>query len=87
MATPVLWPLGGYTVMVGRLTCVDAPVRSPEFNVRCHVLPQRWFSFLVLNTGGKALEDSAPRWVRQGGEGGADGVGRKCARHGYLTTW
>lgn len=38
------------------MTCMDAPVRSPEFNVRCHVLPQRWFSFLVLNTGGKALE-------------------------------
>jgi len=38
-------------------------------------------------TGGKALEDGTPRWVRQGGEGGANGVGRKCARHGYLTTW
>jgi xylulokinase len=38
------------------MTCLDTPVRSPEFNVRCHVLPGRWFSFLVLNTGGKALE-------------------------------
>jgi xylulokinase len=38
------------------MTCLDTPVRSPEFNVRCHVLGQRWFSFLVLNTGGKALE-------------------------------
>jgi xylulokinase len=38
------------------MTCVDAPVRSPRFNVRCHVLPQRWFTFLVLNTGGKAFE-------------------------------
>ena len=38
------------------MTCVDAPVRSPDFNVRCHVLPHRWFTFLVLNTGGKALE-------------------------------
>lgn len=38
------------------MSCVDAPVRSPNFNVRSHVVPGRWFSFLVLNTGGKALE-------------------------------
>ena len=36
--------------------CVDRPVRSPNFNVRCHVLPNRWVTFFVLNTGGKALE-------------------------------
>lgn len=36
--------------------CVDAPVCSPNFNVRCHVLPGRWVTFFVLNTGGKALE-------------------------------
>ena len=36
--------------------CVDSPVRSPNFNVRCHVVPGRWFTFFVLNTGGKALE-------------------------------
>jgi sugar (pentulose or hexulose) kinase len=38
------------------MVCLDSPVRSPDFNVRCHVVPGRWFSFLVLNTGGKALE-------------------------------
>jgi sugar (pentulose or hexulose) kinase len=36
--------------------CVDHPVSSPNFNVRCHVLPNRWVTFFVLNTGGKALE-------------------------------
>ncbi len=36
--------------------CVDAPVCSPNFNVRCHVVPGRWVTFFVLNTGGKALE-------------------------------
>jgi sugar (pentulose or hexulose) kinase len=37
-------------------TCVDHPVSSPQFNVRCHVLPGLWLTFFVLNTGGKALE-------------------------------
>lgn len=36
--------------------CVDRPVYSPTFNVRCHVIPDRWVIFYVLNTGGKALE-------------------------------
>jgi xylulokinase len=36
--------------------CVDTPVASPNFNVRCHVIPGRWVTFFVLNTGGKALE-------------------------------
>ena len=36
--------------------CTDRPVASPHFNVRCHVLPGRWLTFFVLNTGGKALE-------------------------------
>jgi xylulokinase len=36
--------------------CVDAPVCSPNFNVRCHVIPNRWVTFFVLNTGGKAYE-------------------------------
>ncbi len=35
---------------------VDKPVYSPSFNIRCHVLPDRWVTFFVLNTGGKALE-------------------------------
>jgi sugar (pentulose or hexulose) kinase len=36
--------------------CVDRPVSSRNFNVRCHVIPDRWVTFFVLNTGGKALE-------------------------------
>jgi len=36
--------------------CVDKPVSSRNFNVRCHVIPNRWVTFFVLNTGGKALE-------------------------------
>jgi len=36
--------------------CVDTPVSSPNFNVRCHVIPNRWLTFFVLNTGGIALE-------------------------------
>ncbi|MCC7174798.1 MAG: hypothetical protein IT159_06345 [Bryobacterales bacterium] len=35
---------------------VDKPVSSPNFNIRCHVIPGRWVTFFVLNTGGKALE-------------------------------
>ncbi|MGZ6267911.1 MAG: FGGY-family carbohydrate kinase, partial [Candidatus Limnocylindrales bacterium] len=36
--------------------CTDAPVSSPDFNVRCHVMPGRWLTFFVLNTGGAALD-------------------------------
>ncbi|MDP2997091.1 MAG: FGGY family carbohydrate kinase [Bryobacterales bacterium] len=36
--------------------CVDQPISSPNFNIRCHVAPGRWVTFFVLNTGGKALE-------------------------------
>ena len=36
--------------------CVDRPVSSPNFNLRCHVVPQRWLTFFVLNAGGKAFE-------------------------------
>jgi sugar (pentulose or hexulose) kinase len=36
--------------------CVEFPIRSRNFNVRCHVVPNRWLAFFVLNTGGKALE-------------------------------
>ncbi|MEN6338131.1 MAG: FGGY family carbohydrate kinase [Phycisphaerales bacterium] len=36
--------------------CVDRPIGSPNYNIRCHVLPDRWMTFFVLNTGGKALE-------------------------------
>jgi len=36
--------------------CTDRPVASARFNVRAHVLPDRWLTFFVLNTGGAALE-------------------------------
>jgi xylulokinase len=36
--------------------CVDHPISSPKFNIRCHIVPNRWLTFHVLNTGGKALE-------------------------------
>ncbi len=36
--------------------CTDAPVASREFNVRAHVLPGRWLTFFVLNTGGVAYD-------------------------------
>ena len=36
--------------------CTDAPVSSPDFNVRCHAIPGRWLTFFVLNTGGAALD-------------------------------
>jgi sugar (pentulose or hexulose) kinase len=36
--------------------CTDTPVASPDFNVRCHVVPGRWLTFFVLNTGGAALD-------------------------------
>ena len=36
--------------------CVDAPLRSRSFNIRCHVIPDRWVTFFVLNTGGIALD-------------------------------
>jgi sugar (pentulose or hexulose) kinase len=36
--------------------CVDHPISSRNFNVRCHVIPNRWMTFFVLNTGGLALE-------------------------------
>jgi sugar (pentulose or hexulose) kinase len=36
--------------------CTDRPIASPNFNVRCHVIPGRWLTFFVLNTGGEAFE-------------------------------
>jgi xylulokinase len=40
--------------------CTDRPVSSRDFNVRAHILPRRWLTFFVLNTGGAALE-----WFRE----------------------
>jgi xylulokinase len=40
--------------------CTDRPIASPNFNVRCHVVPGRWLTFFVLNAGGQALD-----WFRR----------------------
>jgi xylulokinase len=40
--------------------CTDHPISSRDFNVRAHILPGRWLTFFVLNTGGAALE-----WFRE----------------------
>jgi len=36
--------------------CTDKPIGAKDYNIRCHVLSDRWVTFFVLNTGGKALE-------------------------------
>jgi xylulokinase len=36
--------------------CLDQPLSSPDFNVRCHVIPGKWMSFFVLNAGGIAYD-------------------------------
>jgi xylulokinase len=36
--------------------CMDRPLSSPNFNIRCHAIPERWITLFVMNTGGKALE-------------------------------
>jgi sugar (pentulose or hexulose) kinase len=35
--------------------CTDRPIASPDFNVRCHVIPGRWLTFFVLNAGGEGF--------------------------------
>jgi sugar (pentulose or hexulose) kinase len=45
--------------------CTDRPVSSPDFNVRAHILPGRWLTFFVLNTGGTALEWFRERFCRE----------------------
>ncbi len=38
------------------MVCLPECFPSRNYNIRTHVLPQRWFSFYVMNAGGKALE-------------------------------
>jgi sugar (pentulose or hexulose) kinase len=38
------------------MVCLPRCFPSRNYNIRTHVLPQRWFSFYVMNAGGKALE-------------------------------
>jgi sugar (pentulose or hexulose) kinase len=36
--------------------CLETPIGSRDFNIRCHAIPGRWLTFRIMNTGGKALE-------------------------------
>ena len=38
------------------MVCLRKCFSSRNYNIRTHVLPERWFSFYVMNAGGKALE-------------------------------
>jgi sugar (pentulose or hexulose) kinase len=38
------------------MVCLAKCFPSRNYNIRTHVLPERWFSFYVMNAGGKALE-------------------------------
>jgi sugar (pentulose or hexulose) kinase len=38
------------------LVCLDRCIASADYNIRAHVLPDRWLTLHVLNAGGKALD-------------------------------
>ena len=38
------------------MICLSKCFASRNYNIRTHVIPQRWFSFYVMNAGGKAFE-------------------------------
>ncbi len=38
------------------LVCLPQCLPSPSYNIRAHVLPDRWLTLHVMNAGGKALE-------------------------------
>jgi xylulokinase len=38
------------------MICLSKCFPSRNYNIRTHVIPQRWFSFYVMNAGGKAFE-------------------------------
>lgn len=38
------------------LVCLDRCIASSNYNIRAHVLPDRWLTLHVLNAGGKALD-------------------------------
>jgi sugar (pentulose or hexulose) kinase len=37
-------------------TCLATPIPSPRHNIRAHVVPGRWITMFVLNTGGEAFK-------------------------------
>lgn len=42
------------------LVCLPRCIPSPQYNVRAHVIPDRWLTLYVMNAGGAALE-----WFRK----------------------
>ncbi|MHC4206394.1 MAG: FGGY-family carbohydrate kinase [Planctomycetota bacterium] len=42
------------------LVCLDQCLPSADYNIRAHVLPNRWLTLHVMNAGGKALD-----WFRE----------------------
>jgi len=38
------------------MACLSKCLPSPNYNIRTHVIPGSWFSFYVMNAGGKAFE-------------------------------
>jgi len=42
------------------LVCLDRCLASSNYNIRAHVLPDRWLTLHVMNAGGKALD-----WFRE----------------------
>ena len=38
------------------MICLPKCFPSRNYNIRTHILPERWFSFFVMNAGGKAFE-------------------------------
>jgi xylulokinase len=42
------------------LVCLDRCLPSADYNIRAHVLPDRWLTLHVMNAGGKALD-----WFRE----------------------
>jgi len=38
------------------MICLSKCLPSRNYNIRTHILPERWFSFFVMNAGGKAFE-------------------------------
>jgi sugar (pentulose or hexulose) kinase len=38
------------------MVCLPKCFSSRNYNIRTHVIPERWFSFYVMNAGGKAME-------------------------------
>ena len=38
------------------MACLSKCLPSRSYNIRTHVIPERWFSFYVMNAGGKAME-------------------------------